>query len=114
MPVDDCVNTISGWLDSAAARLPERITERKYRTGKSHQAYCLSRESQTVVMAASPLFNGNPDYASFKDKDGVALFNPTFDANKWVKARDAAKAAMESAETNNFSLISPIPTMCIT
>jgi hypothetical protein len=55
-------------------------------------------------MAASPLFNGNPDYAGFKDKDGVALFNPTFDATKWVKARDAAKAAIESAEMNGFAL----------
>lgn len=103
-PVDDCVNAISGWLDSAIALLPERIVNENTELGRATKPIALAVKARLLVMAASPLFNGNPDFANFKDKEGKALFNPTVDATKWVKARDAAKAAIESAETNGFGL----------
>ena len=103
-PVDDCVNAIAGWLDSAAALVPERIVNQNNELGRVTKPIALSIKAKLLVMAASPLFNGNSDFANFKDKDGVALFNPTVDPNKWVKARDAVKAAIESAESNAFSL----------
>ncbi|WP_293783718.1 RagB/SusD family nutrient uptake outer membrane protein [uncultured Pedobacter sp.] len=104
MPVDACVNAISGWLDTAATLVPDRIINENTELGRITKPIALSIKARLWVMAASPLFNGNPDYAGFKDKDGVALFNPTYDASKWVKARDAAKAAVESAEANGFAL----------
>jgi hypothetical protein len=104
MPVDECVNAISGWLDSAATLLPERITNENTEMGRATKPIALALNAKLLVMAASPLFNGNPDMAGFKDKDGVALFNPTVDPDKWVKARDAVKAAIESAELNGFAL----------
>lgn len=103
-PVDECVNAISGWLDSASVLVPERIVNQNNELGRVTKPIALAIKAKLLVMAASPLFNGNPDYANFKDKDGVALFNPTFDNNKWIKARDAAKAAVESAEQNGFGL----------
>lgn len=103
-PVDDCVNAISGWLDSAIALLPERIVNENTELGRATKPIALAVKARLLVMAASPLFNGNPDFANFKDKEGKALFNPTVDATKWVKARDAVKAAVESAETNGFGL----------
>ncbi|BAV04858.1 Starch-binding associating with outer membrane [Filimonas lacunae] len=103
-PVDECVSSISAWLDSATARLPERIVNQNTELGRITKTIALSVKARLLIMAASPLFNGNADYAGFKDKEGKALFNPTFDASKWVKARDAVKAAIESAEANNFSL----------
>lgn len=103
-PVDECVNSISDWLDSASVLLPERIVNQNNELGRVTKPIALAIKAKLLVMAASPLFNGNPDYANFKDKDGVALFNPTFDNNKWIKARDAAKAAVESAEQNGFGL----------
>lgn len=103
-PVDECVNAISGWLDSAIALLPERIVNENTELGRATKPIALAVKARLLVMAASPLFNGNPDFANFKDKEGKALFNPTVDATKWVKARDAVKAAVESAETNGFGL----------
>jgi len=103
-PVDECVTQISGWLDSAVTMLPARIENQNTELGRATKTIALAVKARLLVMAASPLFNGNPDYASFKDLDGVALFNPTFDANKWVKARDAARAAVEAAETGGFAL----------
>lgn len=103
-PVDECVNTIAGWLDSAAALLPERIVNQNTELGRATKPIALAIKAKLLVMAASPLFNGNSDFANFNDKEGVALFNAQFDATKWVKARDAVKAAIESAESNAFSL----------
>jgi hypothetical protein len=103
-PVDECVNTISAWLDEAVPLLPERIINENTELGRVTKPIALAVKAKLLIMAASPLFNGNPDYAGFKDKDGIALFNPTVDPNKWVKAADAAKAAIESAESNGFSL----------
>jgi hypothetical protein len=103
-PVDDCVNAISGWLDSAIALLPERIVNENTELGRATKPIALAVKARLLVMAASPLFNGNADFANLKDKEGKALFNPTVDATKWVKARDAVKAAIESAETNGFGL----------
>lgn len=103
-PVDECVNAISGWLDSAVALLPERIVNENTELGRATKPIALAVKARLLVMAASPLFNGNPDFANFKDKEGKALFSPTVDATKWVKARDAVKAAIESAETNGFGL----------
>ena len=103
-PVDDCVKAIAGWLDSAAALLPERIVNQNNELGRATKPIALAIKAKLLVMAASPLFNGNSDFAGFTNKDGTALFNPQFDPNKWVQARDAVKAAVESAEANTFAL----------
>lgn len=103
-PVDECVDFISRLLDTAAAKLPLRILDENNELGRATVPIALAIKAKLWVMAASPLFNGNPDFASLKNKDGEALFNPSFDANKWVKARDAAKEAVESAEANGFRL----------
>src|SRR5690606_26998162 len=48
--------------------------------------------------AASPLFNGNPDYTSFVDNQGTKLFNATYDPTKWDKAAAAVKEAIDLCE----------------
>lgn len=104
MPIDDCVNFISTLLDAAAPKLPLRIVDENNQMGRITLPIALAVKAKLLLMAASPLFNGNSDYATFKDKEGTAFFNPTFDAKKWEKARDAAKAAIESAQTNGHAL----------
>jgi hypothetical protein len=103
-PVDDCVNAISGWLDSAASLLPERILNENTELGRATKPIALAVKAKLLVMAASPLFNGNTEMAALKNPDGTVLFNQTVDPAKWVKARDAARAAVESAEQNGFTL----------
>jgi len=58
-----------------------------------------------LATAASPLFNGNPDFSSLTDNRGVKLFPATYDAAKWQRAADAVKVAIETAEMANFSLV---------
>lgn len=104
MPFDDGVNFINNLIDEALPSLPQIITDRSTELGRITKPIALAIKAKLLITAASPLFNGNPDYANFKDKDGVNLFNATYDANKWVKAAAAAKAAVDAAEFAGFKL----------
>lgn len=104
MPFDVCVSYISDLLDEAAVNLPTIITDRSSELGRINKATALAVKAKLLLMAASPLFNGNPDYVSFKDKDGVNLFNSTYDATKWKKAAEATKTAIDAAESAGFGL----------
>lgn len=94
-PIDDVVDYISRTLDEAAEDLPLKIEMEVSELGRITKPIALAIKAKVLVTSASPLFNGNTDYATLKDKRGVQLFNQTADPNKWVKARDAAKEAIE-------------------
>ena len=99
---DECVNWIAEQFDDAASRLPtERPNDQK---GLGTSVAAKAIKARMLLYAASPLYNGNSMYADFKDADGVNLINPTFDPQKWVKAKDAAKAAIDAAEGAGFRL----------
>src|SRR5690606_36476879 len=61
-------------------------------------------KSQILLYHTSQLYNGNKDYANFKNNDGTVLFNQTYDASRWEKAAIAAKAAIDLAETHGKKL----------
>lgn len=91
---DECVNYVVLLLDEATPYLPEKITNRTTELGRITQAASLSLKAKVLVTSASPQFNGNPYYTSFKNKDGQALFGAK-DANKWKIAADACKEAID-------------------
>lgn len=103
-PVDACVDYISALLDSAYAKLPMKITDENNEMGRITQTIALAVKAKLLVMAASPLFNGNPDFASFTDKEGTRFFSANYDPQKWVRARDACKAAIDLAAMNGHEL----------
>ncbi|WP_207534520.1 RagB/SusD family nutrient uptake outer membrane protein [Desertivirga arenae] len=105
-PVDSVVNYISRLLDSAAVNLPGEITDRTTELGRVTRPAALSLKAKVLVTAASPLFNGNPDYVNFRDKDGTHLFNPAYSAAKWELAAEACKEAIEMCEENGARLYS--------
>ncbi|MCF3108676.1 RagB/SusD family nutrient uptake outer membrane protein [Niabella sp. CC-SYL272] len=104
VPFDSCVNYVAGLLDEAAVDLPLNIKNRTTEYGRATKSAALFLKTKLLVMAASPLFNGNPDYAGFKDKDGVALFNPVNDAAKWQRAAAAGKEAVAACNAAGFQL----------
>ncbi|MBO9658103.1 MAG: RagB/SusD family nutrient uptake outer membrane protein, partial [Chitinophagaceae bacterium] len=57
----------------------------------------LAVKAEVLTTQASPLFNGNPDYVSFKNKEGVSLFPAAADPAKWQKAATACKVAIDAA-----------------
>ncbi|MCC9168187.1 RagB/SusD family nutrient uptake outer membrane protein [Pontibacter harenae] len=103
-PVDDVVTYISDLLDESVKKLPPRIVDENSQLGRITQPIALAVKAKLWLFAASPLFNGNTDYAGFANHDGTVLFNRQYDQTKWVKARDAAKAAIEAAEANGHFL----------
>jgi len=103
-PVDTVVNYIANLLDKAATTLPPTIRNKATELGRVTKAIALSVKARLLVTAASPLFNGNPDYASFKDKNGVQLFNPAFSPQKWQRAAAACKAAIDLCDSTGIRL----------
>jgi len=103
-PMDECVNYIVNLLDECNKDLPLVINRPRDEMGRITQPINRAIKARLLLMAASPLFNGNPDFVNFKDKDGAQLFNPTYDETKWQKAVDAAKEAIETSESAGHKL----------
>jgi starch-binding outer membrane protein, SusD/RagB family len=95
--VDSTINYICQLLDTAAVSLPVTIQNQSQELGRITQPIALAIKARVLVMAASPLFNGNTDYAQFKNVDGAILFDQTPSPAKWQRAADACKAAITAA-----------------
>lgn len=98
-PVDQVVAKIVALIDDACSdeSLPEYIQFTDTELGRLTKPAALAIKAKVLMLAASPLFNGNPDFAFYKNKAGENMINPQFDSKKWEDARDACKAAIESA-----------------
>lgn len=90
---DEVVDYIISELEKAAADLPNQHDPSNY--GRIDKRTCFAIKARTLLYAASPLWNGNADLASLKNKDGKGLVNQTYDAGKWKKAADAAKVVID-------------------
>jgi hypothetical protein len=102
--VDEVVSYITGLMDQAIPDLPLTIENPAKELGRLTKPAAMSIKAEFLMTAASPLFNGNSDYTNFKDKTGKALFPPAYDPNKWQKALDACKAAVETCESAGLHL----------
>jgi hypothetical protein len=115
-PVDAVVDYICSLCDEAAEVLPDRFgstdegefqigTSDAYDLGRPTKQIALSLKALALVYAASPLFNGNPDYTGYgKDKNGVDLFPQPYDPQKWVHAAEALKTAIDVSHTADHKL----------
>lgn len=95
--VDSCFNYVVKTLDEAMVDLPPAIQNAAAEAGRITSTIALAVKAEVLTTQASPLFNGNPDYASFKNKDGQPIFSQTPDPAKWQKAANACKAAIDAA-----------------
>lgn len=108
-PIDDVVNYIVELIDEAAAGLPDRIESMITDAGRITRPIALATKAEVLVWAASPLFNGNPDYLNFKDKRGVQLVPAEKDNTKWERAATAIKEAIETCEAAGHGFYEYIP-----
>jgi hypothetical protein len=108
--IDECFDYIEKTLDEVIAcpYLPKHIENQAEQLGRITQTIALAVKAEVLVTAASPLFNGNTDYRGFVDKRGIEIFNPekTEDEKKekWIKAANACKAAIDSAHVIGHNL----------
>lgn len=102
--VDECFEYIISLIDEAESDLPLTIDNRVEELGRLSKPAALALKARILLEAASPLFNGNSDFASLKNLDGKQLFNSNPDPNKWQLAKDACDSAIVVAELANHAL----------
>ena len=80
---------VNNLINEAIPDLPLNIANEATELGRITQPIALAVRAKLWMLAASPLFNGNPDYAQIKYERGVALFKTTEDPTLWLKAAQA-------------------------
>ena len=99
--------TVIDWVDKtlleAADVLPAKYTEPPCACGCCW-TLCLAVRARMLLFAASPLVNGNPDYADYKNDKGENLFKTTPDPQRWEKAVQACKLLIDEAEKTGYKL----------
>lgn len=103
-PVDSCISYIVRTIDEAIPNLPMQLKSETTELGRITRPIAMAIKAQVLVTAASPLFNGNTDYAAMTDNRGVKLFNPVYDANKWKLAMEACKQAIDTCHVAGYKL----------
>lgn len=95
--VDDVVDYIVRTIDECYTDLPKVIQMEAVELGRLTQAAALAIKAKTLVLAASPLFNGNTDYANFLDHDHKPFISQEQSTEKWERAAEACRDAIRSA-----------------
>lgn len=98
-PVDKVVDFIVGLLDEAEKDLPMQIMDMTIDMGRPTKPAALALKAQLLTYAASPLFNGNTDFLDMTDNRGTQLFPQEYKSEKWQKASEALKAAIDVCHT---------------
>ncbi|MDM8208379.1 RagB/SusD family nutrient uptake outer membrane protein [Bacteroides gallinaceum] len=101
---DEVVQFINDKLDEAIPHLPDTWSGDDY--GRATRLLALAVKSRMYLYAASPLFNGNSEmYSSFVSPiDGRHLISQEYSVEKWQKAADASKYAIDELEKTGFHL----------
>lgn len=103
-PIDECVDYIVELIDEALPDLPLTIPNPMQEDGRITQPIALGIKAKALVWAASPLFNGNPDYAKWIDSRGKNLVSTTYDVKKWERAATALKDAIDGCHLAGHEL----------
>ncbi|MBD1423096.1 RagB/SusD family nutrient uptake outer membrane protein [Sphingobacterium chuzhouense] len=108
-PIDECVAYIINLLDEAAEVLPDDVLFPATEKGRVNKVIAKALKAKVLVTGASPLFNGNRDFSNFKSKTGVVFFNQTEDEQKWIRAANACREAIELCESQGYKLYTYVP-----
>ncbi|MFS2186181.1 RagB/SusD family nutrient uptake outer membrane protein [Mucilaginibacter sp. Mucisp84] len=111
--IDESFAYVVSQLDAAIPDLPLTIENQTKEFGRITRFIAMSVKAEVLATAASPLFNGNPDYAGIKDRSGKSLFSASYDGTKWKAAADAAKAAITECEARGLHLNTTPPTTAV-
>jgi hypothetical protein len=97
-----CIDYVLAEMNAARELVPEKhVTstgaDDLSQTGRITKLIIDAVKAQVLLYDASPLYNGNPDYANFKNFDGKQLMNTSADPSKWQLAATASKQAIDRA-----------------
>ncbi|WP_065219580.1 MULTISPECIES: RagB/SusD family nutrient uptake outer membrane protein [Butyricimonas] len=103
--VDSCFASVVRLCDEAALVLPFFNEQETDHHSYFNKEAALALKARALLYQASPLFNGNPDYAAFTNKNGEPLFSVTEDKEKWKRAAEAAEAAIAACRQGKKQLV---------
>lgn len=103
-PFDDCVDYIVELLDEIIEVLPLNVTNIATEMGRITRPIAATLKAELLVMAASPLFNGNEDFSTMVDNRGVKLFSDQEDPEKWTRAAEACEDAIKICHSAGIRL----------
>ena len=95
-----CVDSIVADCDRAAKLLPDYYTDAT-KKGRANRVAALSLKARVLLYAASPLFNTNHPYLSL-GADNNLIGYASEDKERWKKAADAAKDAIDAVKASGF------------
>jgi len=101
-PLDEVVEFCNTKFDEAYELVPDNRANSDL--GRITKSIVTSIKARMLLYAASPLFNGNPDYTNFANKDGEPLMPQSYNNEKWDKAIKALEVAIEEAEYAGVAL----------
>ena len=102
--IDDIVTYIVSLIDESVEYLPLNIQNEAAEMGRITRPAAKAIKAKILAFVASPFFNGNLDYANFKNAEGEPFFNQVYDNEKWTKAADACLEAIQCAEEAGHGL----------
>lgn len=104
VPFADCVKWINEEIDWACENgMPTKRNE-SLDLGLPTVGAARAIQSRLLLMAASPLFNGNTVYRDWTNPDGTVLIPQTYDKTLWREAAEAAKRVIDMPE---YELLRP-------
>ncbi len=113
--LDETFSYIIKLLDEAMTDLPTELEFKDEDAGRVTKPIVAAIKARVMMEYASPLFNGNNLYSSLTDKEGKKLFPQDYDPEKWVKAAEACKVAIDLCHEAGYKLyteadfLSPFP-----
>jgi hypothetical protein len=102
--VDECFDYIVEVLDDAIAHLPLETPSLLENQGRVTKSTAAALKAKVLVTAASPLYNGNTQFAMMKNRDGKALFDAEKKTSKWEKAVVACREAIDICHESGIEL----------
>lgn len=101
-PIDEVIEYIVELLDESLNDLPTEVISTNL--GRPSKAAALSLKAIVLTYAASPLYNGNTDYADMIDNRGIQLFPQKYKTEKWERAAEALKIAIHACLESGHQL----------
>jgi hypothetical protein len=99
---DQGIDYVVSELDAVAQDVPTNIAEAQL--GRISRGICKAYKVEALLLKASPLYNGNTDFASLKNADGTNLISQSYDVAKWAAAATAAKEFLDEFVPTTYDL----------
>ncbi|MBE9583996.1 RagB/SusD family nutrient uptake outer membrane protein [Mucilaginibacter sp. JRF] len=101
-PFDQGIDYVVSQLDTAYKYLPVNPTSSQW--GRMTKGMCKAYKVEALLYKASPLYNGNTEYAALRNADGTQLISQTTDVTKWAATATAAKEFIDEFVPTTYSL----------